>query len=330
MSATAPPTRGEKTAIWVVVVFAGVLGLIGFANSYYAVERALRPSFGWLSWSGPIGIDVAIAVFSGIDILLAKHGIRMRWLRLFPWSLVTATIYLNVAGETTWVGRIAHTALPLLWITAVEVAAHIARVWARIHDDDRRDRIEAARWVLAPVPTLVLWRRSVLWGVRRYGEALTRERVRQHSVAALREKYHGRMWRLRAPYRERVRYRLGEALCDCDTCAATEVRGFVRGFVPTPVPGANPPPQARHEVREQSKPGRGPNPKISAIVGDTMLNGREKLTRIIALVPATDVRTNTDLANEYAEMCGLSTTTARKYVIELRRERRGTPEGTSR
>ena len=36
----------------------------------------------------PLGVDVGIAVFTALDLLLARLGMRMSWLRLVPWALV--------------------------------------------------------------------------------------------------------------------------------------------------------------------------------------------------------------------------------------------------
>ncbi len=98
-AAPAPLTRGERRAVRAVAVLVAALGLVGFVNSFAAVQRALQPSFGWLAWSAPVGIDVAIVAFSAADVVLARLGMRLRLLRLFPWALIAATVYLNVAGE---------------------------------------------------------------------------------------------------------------------------------------------------------------------------------------------------------------------------------------
>src|SRR5256885_7563744 len=75
------------------------LGLLGFVNSFTRVAAAARDSFGWLAFTVPIGVDLGIGVFSALDIVLARLNMRLRWLRLIPWSLTGATVYLNVADR---------------------------------------------------------------------------------------------------------------------------------------------------------------------------------------------------------------------------------------
>ena len=100
-----PLTDGEMTAAKTVAVLAAALGLLGFVNSFHAVARAAQASFGELAPTVPLGIDLAIAVFSAMDIVLARLDMRPRWVRLVPWSLTAVTIYLNAAGQPTWFGR---------------------------------------------------------------------------------------------------------------------------------------------------------------------------------------------------------------------------------
>ncbi|MEQ4209895.1 DUF2637 domain-containing protein [Actinopolymorpha sp. B9G3] len=188
-----------------------LLGVIGLVNSYQAVKHAAEPMFGWLAWTVPVGIDLGIAVFTGLDLVLAKLNMRPAWLRLVPWSLVGVTIYLNIADEDTWFGRVGHAVLPALWVVAVEVATHAIRTHARLTSTKKRmDRIRVSRWLLAPVPTLGLWRRMVLWEVRSYPDALARERDRLLAKTRLQDTYGSVSWRWKAPRRARALYRLGE------------------------------------------------------------------------------------------------------------------------
>ena len=101
--------------------------MIGAVNSFRAVAEAVEPSFGGLAWTVPVGVDVGIAVFTALDLLLARVGMRMSWLRIVPWALVATTIYLNVAGEHDPVAAVAHGVLPVLWVIAVEAGSHVVR-----------------------------------------------------------------------------------------------------------------------------------------------------------------------------------------------------------
>ena len=89
---TRPLTDGEMTAARTVAVLAAALGLLGFVNSFRAVARAAQASFGELAPTVPLGIDLAIAVFSAMDIVLARLDMRPRWVRLVPWTLTAVTI----------------------------------------------------------------------------------------------------------------------------------------------------------------------------------------------------------------------------------------------
>ncbi|SEG90977.1 Protein of unknown function [Thermomonospora echinospora] len=200
----------EFTAVCVVAALVGALGLLGFINSFAAVMRAAEPSFGRLAWTVPVGIDLGIAIFAALDIVLARLDMRVRWLRFIVWALTAATVYLNVAGEDTVFGQVAHALLPCLWVAAVEIAAHVVKVRAGIAAGTRMDRIRASRWLLAPVRTAALWRRMVLWEVRSYPTALDRERARLLVLTDLQDNYGAVAWRWKAPRRVRALYRLGE------------------------------------------------------------------------------------------------------------------------
>ncbi|MEU1385912.1 MULTISPECIES: DUF2637 domain-containing protein [unclassified Nonomuraea] len=210
-----PLTEGERTAISTTAAVTGALGLLGFVNSFERVATAAEPSFGWFAWTVPLGIDLGIAAFSALDIVLARLGMRLGWLRFIPWALTAATVYLNVAaylttpGPTDWFAVVAHALLPLLWVIAIEVGAHVVRKHAELARPDHMDGIRRSRWLLAPLATVSLWRRMVLWEIRSYPEALGRERERILARTELQDRY-GLLWRWKATRRERALYRLGE------------------------------------------------------------------------------------------------------------------------
>jgi hypothetical protein len=206
--------RVERAVGGVVVALVVFLGVIGAVNSFRAVADAVEPSFGGLAWTVPIGVDVGIAVFTALDLLLARVGMRMSWLRLVPWALVATTIYLNVAGEHGPVAAVAHGVLPALWVIAVEAGSHVVRSHVGLTSSSsgvaRMDRVRWSRWVLAPASTLRLWRRMVLWETRSYSEALHRERDRLLARTELQDRWGAVVWRWRAPRRDRALYRLGD------------------------------------------------------------------------------------------------------------------------
>jgi hypothetical protein len=203
----------ERVGIAVVAALLAGLAGLGAVVSFASVEAAVEPSFGALAWTVPIGVDVGIAVFTALDFVMGRLGMRARWLRLVPWALVATTIYLNVAAESTLIGRVAHGVLPGLWVVAVEAAAVAMRSWAgltHVKGAVRRiDRVRLSRWLLAPWPTLRLWRRMRLWEVHDLVEGRRRDRDQDLARAALQDTFGPVVWRWRAPRRERVLYRHG-------------------------------------------------------------------------------------------------------------------------
>jgi hypothetical protein len=244
---TRPLSDTETKVTGAVAAGVGALGLIGFVNSFAAVRDAAEESFGRLAWTVPTGIDLGIAVFSALDIVLARLDMRLPWLRLVPWSLTAATVYLNLAHAEDGFAMVAHIAGPALWVIAVEVGAHVARVRAGLASGRRMDRIRASRWLLAPVPTLGLWRRMVLWEIRSYPAALARERDRVLALTALQDA-HGRWaWRWRGARGGPGRLPAGR---DVPPPGARSRSSLGRG----PAPGPDRGPQRRPRGRRAADP----------------------------------------------------------------------------
>jgi hypothetical protein len=209
----APMGAGVKWAVGVVAPLALVPPALGALVSFSSVSAAMEPSFGPLAWTVPVGVDAGIAVFTAIDLIMGLWGMRTRWLRLVPWSLTLATIYLNIAAEHTVIGRVGHGVLPLLWVITVEVVAHILRHRTGLtHAKDRVrriDRVRLSRWLLDPWRTLRLWRRMRLWEITDLAEAHRRSEHQDLARAALQDSYGPLKWRWQAPRRDRVRFRYG-------------------------------------------------------------------------------------------------------------------------
>ncbi|MFF0733323.1 DUF2637 domain-containing protein [Streptomyces chartreusis] len=187
---------------------AGV-GALGLIASFDAVsEAAARWGFGE-PWMLPVGIDVAIPVFTVANLLLIRMDMALAWVRFVPWVLTLITCGLNVAaGHGVW-AKVAHGTMPLLWVVFSEIGAHIYAVRIGAATGRRMEKIRFSRWLLAPLSTFALWRRMTLWEVTSYAVALDKERERQLARADLRERY-GRRWRSQTPRRERVMLRMGE------------------------------------------------------------------------------------------------------------------------
>ncbi|MFG3145312.1 DUF2637 domain-containing protein [Streptomyces sp. NPDC048243] len=207
--AVPPLTRPELGLAGVGAAAAAGVGSLGFLASFDAVSSAaLRWGF-TDPWMLPVGIDVAIPVFTVANLLLIRMDMGLAWVRFVPWLLTLVTCGLNIAsGRGMW-AKLAHGTMPLLWVVFSEIGAHIYAVRIGAVTGRRMDKIRWTRWLLAPWPTFALWRRMTLWEITSYADALARERERQLARADLREE-HGRLWRSKTPRRIRVLLKLGE------------------------------------------------------------------------------------------------------------------------
>ncbi|MFJ7769110.1 DUF2637 domain-containing protein [Streptomyces sp. NPDC097107] len=258
--AVVPPlTRPEMGLAGVGAAAAAGVGALGLISSFDAVSAAAaRWGFGE-PWMLPVGIDVAIPVFTLANLLLIRMDMALAWVRFVPWVLTLITCGLNVAaGHSLW-AKVAHGTMPLLWVVFSEIGAHIYAVRIGAATGRRMEKVRFSRWLLAPLSTFALWRRMTLWEVTSYADALARERERLLARADLRERY-GRAWRRRTPRRERVLLRLGELN------PADAVADIVPAAEPAPEPAveeATPP--APKAPRKRPSKGRGkPAPRSVA------------------------------------------------------------------
>ncbi|MCX4560899.1 DUF2637 domain-containing protein [Streptomyces phaeochromogenes] len=244
-SGVPPLTKPEMGLAGVGALAAAGVGALGLISSFDAVsEAAARWGFSE-AWMLPVGIDVAIPVFTVANLLLIRMDMALAWVRFVPWVLTLITCGLNVAaGQDVW-AKVAHGTMPLLWVVFSEIGAHIYAVRIGAATGRRMEKIRFSRWLLAFPSTFALWRRMTLWEVTSYTEALAREKERQLARADLRERY-GRKWRTKTPRRERVMLRMG------DLAPATDQD------TPAPAPVANRPAQQHAST---PRPRRQPKPK---------------------------------------------------------------------
>lgn len=207
--AVPPLTKPEVGLAGLGALAAAGVGALGLVASLDAVSSAAaRWGFGE-PWMLPVGIDVAIPVFTVANLLLIRMDMALAWVRFVPWVLTLVTCGLNIAaGHGLW-AKVAHGTMPLLWVVFSEIGAHVYAVRIGAATGRRMEKVRFSRWMLAPLSTFALWRRMTLWEITSYSEALKRERERQLARARLRER-HGRRWRSMTPRPERVLLRLGE------------------------------------------------------------------------------------------------------------------------
>ncbi|MCX4824393.1 DUF2637 domain-containing protein [Streptomyces sp. NBC_01142] len=252
MSTTTPPiaappplSKTERTLLGTVIPAGTGVGGLGLAASFNSVSEAANRWGFTYPWMLPVGIDLAIPVFTAANLLLIRLGMPLAWVRFVPWGLTLVTCWLNIAAGSSVSAKVAHGAMPLLWVVLSEIAAHIYAVRIGAATGARMERIRRSRWLIAPRTTLLLWRRMVLWETTDYREALALEKQRLLVRAELCESY-GRGWRRKAPRRDLVLLKLGELTPD--------------GFSPTDEEeepdaesGSGSAPRQRRKVRPEKK-----------------------------------------------------------------------------
>ncbi|WP_369377396.1 DUF2637 domain-containing protein [Streptomyces sp. cg36] len=237
-----PLSRAEKFLLGLLIPAGGGVGGLGLAASFSSVSAAAS-RWGFKDpWMLPIGIDLAIPVFTVANLLLIRVGMPLAWVRWVPWGLTLVTCWLNIAAGESASARVAHGSMPLLWVVLGEVVAHVYAVRVGVATGTRMERVRRSRWLFAPCSTLLLWRRMVLWEITDYREALALEKDRQLVRAELRTVY-GRFWRRTAPRRDLVLLKLGEL--------PPEASG--------PPPSEEPP---QHPPRRRHRAGR-PSPRMT-------------------------------------------------------------------
>ncbi|MET8694730.1 DUF2637 domain-containing protein [Streptomyces bauhiniae] len=191
-----PLTHTQKLLTGIVISAVLTIAALGFIGSYSAVTHlALRKGFGEFAHAFPIAVDAGIIAFLALDLLLTWRRIAFPLLRYSAWGLTAATIAFNaVAAWPDPVGVSMHGVIPVLFVIAVEAARHAVGRIADITADKHLEGPPAARWLLNPAGTFVLWRRQRLWGIRTWDAVLGLERERRIFKGKLRKQY-GRGWR---------------------------------------------------------------------------------------------------------------------------------------
>ncbi|MFL4905588.1 DUF2637 domain-containing protein [Streptomyces sp. MMS24-I2-30] len=201
-------SQSERLLLWGVILAGAGVGALGLASSYDSVGRAAS-SWGFSEpWMLPVGIDIAIPVFTAARLLLIRLTMPLAWVHLAPWTLTLVTCWLNIAAGDSVSAKIAHGSMPLIWVGLSEIAAHVYAVRIGVATGQRMERIRRSRWFIAPWTTLLLWRRMVLWETTDYRKALSLEKDRLLLRAEFRQVY-GSGWRRKAPRRDLVLLKLG-------------------------------------------------------------------------------------------------------------------------
>jgi len=193
-----------KTALAAVFAAAGLLGVIGFGESFGSLMNVAYPFLGWASWILPVIIDLGILVLTILSLVLALAGMPSRVLGLVPVALSVWTLYLNTADVPNMVGKAVHGAGPTMWILVVEAGGMaLRRLTGLAHHAVRIERIRWVLWLIRPVSTLRLWREMRIHQLSTYRDALDRDASRAAVTGRLRLN-HGRRWKRTAPLSERI------------------------------------------------------------------------------------------------------------------------------
>ncbi len=224
-------------AVAVIGVMAAALAVGGMILSFRAVSAEMAGTFGHWAWLVPIVIDLAVFVFSGVDLLLNRLRMAHPLARIMVYGATLGTVWLNYSAGGSSAGRAAHILMPSVWVGFVELMRHVVRRLTGLADGTLREPVPVARWLLSPWRTAKLWRRMVLWQTNSYPKALAQEKRRLEAIALLQEE-HGPFWRWRVGPLVRLRLSLGEAPTTPAPANAV-AENLDKAFGANPAEGAN-------------------------------------------------------------------------------------------
>jgi type IV secretory pathway VirB2 component (pilin) len=157
-----------RTVVAVVAVVAVGLAVYSAAASYETVSH-LAAKYGVpLSRWTPVGLDGGLfgAIIINIGLIWLKKPVW--WFGMVARFFAIAVIAANgAAGWPRPIGIGLRVAAPVLFVIIMEAAQYVLLYRtdaAEVERQRKRDeRIPLARWILAPFPTFVIWRRKKLW-----------------------------------------------------------------------------------------------------------------------------------------------------------------------
>ncbi|WP_347814075.1 DUF2637 domain-containing protein [Actinomadura sp. 7K507] len=200
--------RDTGVVKWVaagVAPLIAALAVLGGLGSFTTIREMAEPHFGGLAWIVPVGMDVGILVLLAWDLLMEYLDLPWPVLRWVAWLYIAGTVLVNVAAaHGNFAASVMNAAMPVLFITVVEAVRHLIRQWVGLTSASRVERVPAARWALAPVSSLLLWRRMILWHITEYRQGLDLEYRHLMAVSQLQQEYGRWSWRWRAPLDERL------------------------------------------------------------------------------------------------------------------------------
>jgi Protein of unknown function (DUF2637) len=140
------------------------LAAYGVAGSYQTVSGLAERRGVPLACLVPVGIDGGLIGVVILDLVLSWIGQPIGLLRQFVRVLTVGTVAANAAaGWPDLVSAGLHVAAPLMLLAMGEAGRTVLLRRIGGPGGQPRDPIPVARWVLAPWPTWLMWRRMVLW-----------------------------------------------------------------------------------------------------------------------------------------------------------------------
>jgi hypothetical protein len=160
---------GRVGETWLAVAVLGAIGIMGLAFWFsFANLSAAAASHGWHpGYLFPLAIDTIIPTYAIVDQLLTVLGSRSLLPRFGSWAGAALTVYLNwtLSAEPALVWRIAHAAMPALWILGIEVLRVIWKA-LRAEPEKRNEAVPLSRWLANPFTAFGVWRRKQLLGIK--------------------------------------------------------------------------------------------------------------------------------------------------------------------
>lgn len=363
---------GTGLAILGIGTLGAGIGLIGFAVSFDTLTRIAKPVVPGdipgtgIPWAAtlPTVVDALIVFLSAMRIIKAARGKRSPIIEILEYSLIGATVVLNATVGDTLRDRVVHAAFPAAYVivTAVGTLVILDR-FNTIREKLQRDKIAVARWLLAPLDTVSLWRGMKIAGTGSFAVAI---RLERHKIAQYQtwRADRGAWWWL--PFqvsradRKALRLELADIAIEASRVPAGDIPPFVpsrpeTATVPSPaVPAGRPTavpdvpapaPASRPRSRVPAAPSRPvPDGTEVLVPGETTRIGDMDFTDL--LTPAQQkerikaaLRTFFDPAAEspyasqaqIADALGSNTSTVSRLAQEVRAERvNGSPVGSSR
>lgn len=174
------------------------VGAYGLVISYWTVRDLAERLHMPLPALYPLGIEGGMVAVLAIDIALTWIGRPIGWLRQVARGLSVTAISINAyAGMEHGVAAVVmHALAPAILIVGVEALRH--HLLAVLKAPTEREPIPWGRWLLAPLSTIAMRRRMILWQQPRYTDALDTHLDRHEAIAELKRAF-GWRWKQHIP-----------------------------------------------------------------------------------------------------------------------------------